>query len=137
MTTGTDRTVYLVDDDEAVRDSLKILLESCGFAVEDYPSGPAFLEAWRGGWRGCLVLDLHMPAMTGLQLLQAMRTRAVDLPAIVITGRADSATEVQAIEAGALAVLEKPVGGDVLVAMIARALAAPTTLEYAPPAQTA
>src|ERR1051326_6684652 len=83
------RQIHIVDDDDAVRDSMRALLESLGFDVHDYSSAVDFLN--RGGERsqGCLLLDLHMPVMSGIDLLEHMRSEGVSLPTIVITGRGD------------------------------------------------
>jgi two-component system response regulator FixJ len=115
--------VYLVDDDGAVRDSLKILLESYGMAVRDYGSADDFLRNFNPGRKGCVILDLHLPILGGLELLRMMRERKIDLPMIFITGRGDAETRARALEAGATAFFEKPVVEDVLMPAIDRALA--------------
>ena len=117
-------TVYLVDDDEAVRDSLKILLEACGFAVEDFASGRSFLDRYRTDWDGCLLIDLHMSAKKGLQTVAALRSRGVRLPTIMITARCDEETAQLAGKAGATVLLEKPVDEAALLARIGEAMGA-------------
>ena len=94
------RTIYIVDDDEAVRDSLALLLESHGLAVKAYQSADAFLGDYRPGRDGCLVLDLHMPGMGGIDLLERFRPGALDMPVIIISGQADSASRTRAAAAG-------------------------------------
>src|ERR1043165_6845757 len=84
------RNIYIVDDDDAVRDSLRVLLESLGFEVKDFNSARAFLAQRSLDSTGCLLLDLHMPAMSGMDLLEHMRDSGTQLPTIVITGRSDS-----------------------------------------------
>ena len=115
-------TVHVVDDDEAVRDSTRILLESYGHPVQDYSSARAFLDANPKSPQGCLVLDIHMPGMSGLELLEEMRARKFSLPVIVITGRYDAALGARLREAGAMDVLMKPVDDAELKAKIDRAL---------------
>ena len=118
-----EAVVYVVDDDEAVRDSLKILLESYGMTVEDYASTAEFVEHRVPGRRGCMVLDLHLPGTNGLDFLTSAEAPP-ELPVIMISGRADPAARSRAAKAGVLAFLEKPVTHDQLVADIRRALAA-------------
>jgi two-component system response regulator FixJ len=115
--------VHLVDDDDAVRDSLKTLLESYGMEVRDYKSAVEFLEQTGNSVGGCLVLDLHLPVLSGLNLLTIMRQRDMALPVVFITGRSDRETKERAIKAGAVAFLDKPVGETALMAAIDAALA--------------
>ncbi|UEM19285.1 response regulator [Skermanella mucosa] len=125
MSAQYNRTVFLVDDDEPVRDSLKTLLESYCMPVEDYPSCPEFLENFKGEDGGCLVLDLHLPVMSGLEFMETYGTRLNDMPVILITGRGDPATKARALEAGVLAFVEKPFEDEILVEMIRTALDRP------------
>ncbi|MBI3709326.1 MAG: response regulator [Proteobacteria bacterium] len=118
-------TVFIVDDDDAVRDSLKALLEFQDYRVRDYPSGAAFLAAEQPPHKGCLVLDLHMPVMSGFELLDILTASRFDLPVILITGRNDAAVRARADGSGAVALLEKPFDDDVLLQTIRRALAVP------------
>jgi len=117
-----ERMVHVVDDDDAVRDSVRSLLESHGLAVRDYASARAFLAA-DGGGGGCLLLDLHMPEMSGLDLLETLRTRRNDIPTIVMTGRSDAGLKARAQRSGAIAFLDKPVDEDELMNSISHALA--------------
>jgi two-component system response regulator FixJ len=119
-------TVFIVDDDDAVRDSLKVLLEFQDYRVRDYPSGAAFLAAEQPPHNGCLVLDLHMPVMSGFELLDILTASRFDLPVILITGRNDAAVQARADASGAIALLEKPFDDDVLLQTIRRALAIST-----------
>src|SRR5215469_12100849 len=95
---GKRPMIFIVDDDDGVRDSLRVLLECRGFQTRQFASCREFLAADRDGDDDCLILDLHMPQMSGIELLEGMRRRGDMLPVIIITGRA----------AGALAVIEKP-----------------------------
>jgi FixJ family two-component response regulator len=113
--------IHVVDDDEAVRDSMQILLESYGFAVRDYASAVDFLAVNKTLPVGCLLLDLHMPGMTGLELLEILRARGFDCPVILVTGRSDSQLRERASRAGAIALLDKPVDDDLLLGALNRA----------------
>jgi len=120
---SSKRAVCVVDDDEAVRDSMRVLLESHGMTVRDYASARAFLaEDLPAG--GCLLLDLHMPEMTGLELLEKLRADHVGIPAIIMTGRSDAGLRARAQRAGVFAFLDKPVDEDELVDSIAHAMSA-------------
>jgi two-component system, LuxR family, response regulator FixJ len=116
--------IHVVDDDAAVRESLQALLESYDYGVCAYASAPEFLLADGAARRGCLIADLHMPGMNGIELLDALRRDGEMLPAIVMTGRGDSILRQQALKAGAFALLDKPVNGDELLTIIDAALAA-------------
>ena len=110
--------IAIVDDDEAVRDSLKLLLETYGLGVGTYGSAQEFLDdksAWRSRF---LVLDCHMPGMSGVELLQTLRAGDALIPAVVITARPDATIRRQALEAGAKAVCEKPVDDQTLLGLI-------------------
>jgi len=100
--------VYVVDDDEAMRDSLVWLLESHGFAVEAHPSAERFLDAWREEMRGCLVLDVRMPGMSGLELHERLAARRSTLPVVFVTGHGDVPMAVSALKKGAVDFIEKP-----------------------------
>jgi len=115
-------TIYVVDDDDAVRDSLKILLESYQLTVRDFGSVPEFLDGLQRVDNSCLVLDLHLPAMGGFDVMNTLARRRVPLPVIVITGRSDSQTKARALAAGAIAFLEKPVDDQTLMNAIDAAL---------------
>ena len=105
----TVRTVLVVDDDEAVRDSLQALLESYSIRVRSFVSAEDFLGNGVTDAQRCIILDLHMPGMGGVALLEELRKRSPKLPIIVITGRADAALKTRVERAGAVAMLEKPV----------------------------
>lgn len=115
------RIVCIVDDDEAIRDSMRLLIESYGMRVRDYPSATAYLNDMPPGGSACLLLDLHMPGMSGLELVELLRKRRITTPAIIITGRSDPTLSERIERAGVLALLHKPVGDDDLMAFIERA----------------
>lgn len=116
--------VIVVDDDAAVRDSLKFALELEGMNVRLYEGGAELLADADGLSRGCLVVDYSMPAMNGLELVDRLRGRAVRLPAILITGKANDELRSRAAGAGFRLVLEKPLEDGALVDGIRSALAA-------------
>jgi two-component system CheB/CheR fusion protein len=115
-------TIFVIDDDSSVREVIREGLEAAGKPVADYASCEAFLEVYRPGREGCLVVDANMPGMSGLELLRRLKGTSDQLPAIVITGSGDVGIAVQAMKAGAVDFIEKPVGGAELLASIERAL---------------
>jgi two-component system, LuxR family, response regulator FixJ len=105
---SSKRCVYIVDDDAAVRDSLSVLLEAKGHAVRSFGSAPDFLTAAPLLPVGCLIVDIRMPEMDGLELQQHLIDRSLDFPLIVITGHGDVPLAVRAMKAGAVDFIEKP-----------------------------
>jgi two-component system response regulator FixJ len=114
--------VYVVDDDDAVRDSLRVLLESHGFDVKAYASARAFLEHVPSTDKSCLLLDLHMPEMDGVELLRILRSQDSTLPVIVTTASLEPLLTKRALEAGAQTLLNKPISEDVLMRSISAAI---------------
>jgi two-component system, LuxR family, response regulator FixJ len=114
--------IFIVDDDDAVRDSLRLLLEAHGMTVQDFDSTADFAEAYRPHPRACLILDLHLPVMGGLDFLASRGKEGLELPVIMVTGRGDDASRARALELGARAFLEKPVDDRELLSAIERAL---------------
>jgi FixJ family two-component response regulator len=112
----------VVDDDEAVRDSMRALLESYGIEVRDYASAGEFLAAGQARNPGCVLLDLHMPGMSGLELLETLKNQGSKLSVIAITGRGDTVLKERAVRAGAVTLLDKPVADDRLLDSLERAL---------------
>lgn len=108
VTTTGDRTVYVVDDDDAARDSLVMLLKSDGLAARSFASAHEFLATFDPAARGCIVTDLRMPSMDGIELIRALKGLGCLLPVIVITGHADVSRAVDAMKAGASDFIEKP-----------------------------
>lgn len=118
----TEPTVFVVDDDDAVRDSLTILLESAGYRAKPYGSGRALLEAVGPEARGCIIADVRMPGMDGLELQQALAQRGVGLPVIIMTGHGDVPIAVRAMKAGAIDFVEKPFAEDAILSAVASAM---------------
>ncbi len=118
----TDPIVFIVDDDPAIRESLQWLLESEGFGVETYASAETFLNAYDPNQPGCLVLDIRMRGMSGLELQAKLARESCALPVIMITGHGDIPMAVRAVKAGVVDFLEKPVPDEVLVRQIRHAL---------------
>src|SRR3546814_4977938 len=119
--------VYLVDDNDGFRDSTAWLLETAGFEVAAFASGPEFVEAYGGDRQGaepeCLVSDMRMPQMSGLQLQDELRRRGIVLPLVFVTAHGDVPLAVEAMRKGAANFLETPFGEDALVDAIRAALA--------------
>lgn len=118
----TDHAVHLIDDDDAVREALTLLLVESGFTVRTYKSGVDFLAASRSEAPGCIVSDIRMPELDGLELQAKLRAGGSTAPIIFITGHGDVPMAVQALRAGALDFIEKPFDDDHLLASIKRAL---------------
>jgi FixJ family two-component response regulator len=125
----TEPTVFIVDDDPAARDSVAALVRSKGFPVETSASAEEFLAAFNPDRAGCLVVDVRMTGMTGLDLQELLRQRGSRLPIIVITGFGDVPTAVRAMKAGAYTFLEKPCRGHELWSCIQKALDAATRVQ--------
>lgn len=119
-------TVYLVDDDPAVRDALGLLLGTAGLAVKTYASAEEFLRSFRVEQSGCLVLDVTMPGMSGLALQERLRARGASLPIIFLTAHGDIPMSVRALKAGAADFLEKPADGAELLERVRAAIAEDT-----------
>lgn len=115
-------TIFVVDDDSAVRDALKLLLRSVGQAVETFSSGQEFADAYTEDRPGCLVLDIRMPGMSGLELQQKLNERHSILPIIFITGHGDVPMAVEAMQAGAVDFIQKPFRDQDLIDRINQAL---------------
>ena len=114
--------VYLVDDDQAIRDSLSFLMKSVGFESKAYASAEAFLSQADLERPGCLVVDVRMQGMSGLELQQVLNERGIKLPVIIITGHGDIPMAVQAMKEGAVDFLEKPYDNEVLIIRIRQCL---------------
>jgi two-component system response regulator FixJ len=117
-----NRVVHIVDDDEAVRQSLAFMLSAAGLPVRVYDSASAFLASLQGVQGGCLITDVRMPDMTGIELLRKVRAKACSLPAIVITGHGDVPLAVEAMKAGASDFIEKPFDEETILSAVQGAL---------------
>lgn len=114
--------IFLVDDDAAIRDALYLLLQLRGLDVEVYASAAEALEAISLDSRGCVLTDLRMPGLTGLELMQQLRVRRISLPVVMLTAHGDVATTRAALRGGAFDFLEKPVDEDILVDVVRHAI---------------
>ncbi len=117
--------MHVIDDDDAMRESLAFLLDTAGLPARTYDSAAEFLEQAQSLTEGCIVTDVRMPEMSGLELVQRLKERGVTLPVIVITGHGDVPLAVQAMKAGVIDFLEKPFSDDALLGAIQSALKAP------------
>jgi len=115
-------TIFVVEDDVAVQDSLRALLESANLLVESYATGTAFLEAIRDRHRGCVVLDIDLPDIDGLEVLDRLKSAGNDIPVILISGRLDRAMRNRVHDKRAVALLEKPMRDDLLLEAIEEAI---------------
>ncbi len=115
-------TVFLVDDDPAVRDAVSLFLKSKGHHVEMYDSADGFLDNYRDDCPGCLVLDIRMPGMSGMELQEELGKRQIHIPIIFISGHGDVPIAVKAFKAGALDFLEKPFDNQKLLACVEEAI---------------
>ena len=116
-------TVFVVDDDEAVRDMLRTLIEADGFKVRTWRTAEAFLADYESPQSGCLVLDLDLPGMNGLELAEMLQTHDMRLPIILVSGRGDLLTSTWAIGIKALGYFSKPFDNQLLLACIRRGMA--------------
>ena len=107
--------VHIIDDDESVRRSTGFMLKRANYQVQTYETGPAFLHAAKELERGCVLLDVRMPEMDGLEVQQAMAEMGLDMPVIIITGHADVGIAIKAMRAGAVNFIEKPYAKEDLV----------------------
>lgn len=118
----SEATVHVIDDDDAARDSLAFLLSSAGISVEAHESAVVFLRKFSGSGVGCVVTDIRMPEISGLDLLRRLKEIDPALPVIVITGHGDVPLAVEAMKFGAADFLEKPFDDEALIAAIRSAL---------------
>ena len=117
-----DATVFVIDDDASVRDSINLILSLKGMRTQLFSSAEDFLEAYRPEWRGCILTDLQMPGMSGLDLQQALHERGVLLPVVVLTAHGDVPTTRVAMKGGAFDFLEKPINDEVLLDVLNNAI---------------
>ena len=112
------RTVFLVDDDEAIRHSASFMLRHAGYTVKTFPDGISFLEQVSNEMDGCILLDVRMPGMDGLEVQATLNQRGITLPVIILTGHGDVPVAVEAMKGGAIEFLEKPYEKTALVGAI-------------------
>lgn len=120
--------MFVVDDDKAVRDSLALLVDSVGLQVETFASAQDFLDTYHPDRRGCLITDLRMPGMSGLELQEKLSAEDVRIPVIVLTGHGDVPAAVRALKGGAVDFVEKPFNPQALLDLIQQAIARDTEI---------
>ena len=118
----SDVAIYIVDDDEAIRDSLSFLMQSVGLNETCFASAHAFLDGYDASKPGCLILDVRMPDMSGLDLQRILNEKQIQIPVVIITGHGDVPIAVRAMKAGAMDVLEKPFNDQALLDAITNAI---------------
>ncbi len=114
--------IFIVDDDEAVRDALRALFEAHGYCVHDFASGTEFLRHCQPAMSGCVLLDVNLPGLDGFEVLKVLMDRGSTVPVIIMTARTDSRTSAHAIAAGATGFVQKPFITGQLVGMVQGAL---------------
>ncbi len=119
---NSDATVFIVDDDAEVRDALKLLMASVGLPAETFGSGQEYLEQFDPERPGCLLLDIRMPGMSGLELQEKLAQRTIHPPIVIITGHGDVPMAVRAVKAGAVDFIEKPFHDQTLLDSVHRAI---------------
>ncbi len=123
----TPTHVHIIDDDEAIRDALTWLFKTRDIASRAWPTGETFINAWRPDWRGCIVLDIRMDGMSGLECFDALLARGNQLPVIFITGHGDVPMAVGALKKGAFDFIEKPFDDKHLITQVEKAIEHDTT----------
>ena len=116
-----EKLVHIVDDDDSVRRSAAFMLKHAGYRVESHVSGVEFLKLAKSTERGCVLLDVRMPEMDGLEVQQKMGARGIDMPVVILTGHGDIALAVKALRAGAINFIEKPYEKEALLRAIEEA----------------
>lgn len=116
--TARQPVIAVVDDDEIVRRSIKRLINSLSFPVEDFASGEEFLKSLSNNRPACMLLDLHMPGLSGIEVIEALQTRRINIPTIIITGNTRADVRDRCLDAGAVGYLEKPLEREVVLAII-------------------
>jgi two-component system, LuxR family, response regulator FixJ len=118
----SDATVFVIDDDASVRDSINLILSLKGMRTQLFSSAEDFLEAYGSEWRGCILTDLQMPGMSGLDLQRALLERGILLPVVVLTAHGDVPTTRVAMKGGAFDFLEKPINDEILLDVLKNAI---------------
>jgi len=120
--TSKPETVYIIDDEQDVRDALQMLLKSIGLTVETFASAGDFLDQYQMEWPGCILVDIRMPGMSGIELQKKLNAMGAPIPVIVISGHADVPTAVRVIQEGAVDLLEKPISDQELLDKVQAAI---------------
>jgi FixJ family two-component response regulator len=115
---GAEATVYVIDDDASIRELIEWLMKRNGLRVQSFASARAFLKAYAPGTPGCVVLDLYLPGMSGLDLQQYFHQHGIEMPVIFLSGRADVPQAVKAVKGGAIDFIEKPFDYKRMVALV-------------------
>jgi FixJ family two-component response regulator len=126
-------TVCLIDDDPAVLESTSMLLKSASINVRAYASGREFLADFDEAITGCIILDLHMPGISGFETLDSLRSRGNTVPVVIFSGRSDASTEEFFKKSGAVALLTKPVDHDAMIGLVRDILSAENVGRYKAP----
>ncbi len=134
---NSEATIFIVDDDVAMRDSLSLLLGLKGYRTQMFASAENLLATYSAQWFGCMIIDMRMPGMGGLELHAELTNRGSDVPVIIMTAYGDVATARAALKAGATDFLEKPVDDDVLIDVLQSAIGAHAALRQTMPAAKA
>lgn len=117
------KTVFIVDDDAFFRNTLQLIFSTAGFAVTTFAGGREFLAAGRDDADACVILDLRMPDMGGIEMLHLLREKRLDIPVIVYTGNADVESAVRAMREGAFSVIQKPFSNELMIEEVRQAIA--------------
>lgn len=123
------KLVHIIDDEEAIRRSAGYMLKTCGYVVETWSSGEAFLKEMRHAEPGCVLLDMRLPALDGMEVQRALSERGITMPVVIMTGHGDISIAVRAMKAGAVDFVEKPFEKSVLLKAIATAFERMTTTD--------
>jgi len=115
-------TIFVVDDDEGMRKGVRFLLRAAGYQVECFDSAQAFLEGYQPVDRGCAMLDIRMPGMSGLELQEELRRRNINVPVVIVTAYGNVPMAVRAMRGGAFDIIEKPFEGEELIDRLERAM---------------
>jgi len=118
----TDPTIFVVDDDASIRDALSLLISSKGLRASVFSSAEDFIAVYDAGWRGCLLTELKMPGMSGLELQTVLSKKGITLPIVVLTAHGNVSSARSALKNGAVDFLEKPVDDDVLIDVLMNAI---------------
>ena len=120
--TSKPETVYIIDDEQDVRDALQMLLKSIGLTSETFSSAGDFLDQYQIEWPGCILVDIRMPGMSGIEMQKKLNAMGAPIPVIVISGHADVPTAVRVIQEGAVDLLEKPISDQELLDKVQSAI---------------